>query len=103
LINFLAETEYAILLSFHTIEDIHYISSHIKNYISDWNTFAKLSNFEYNNTYLYPIICSDMKIVFTDGTYLKRTISDMYEYWIFVRYPSINNKKVLTHKKMLLN
>ncbi len=103
MLNFLAETEHAVKCSNHTTDDVHYISSHSKNFTTNWMTFAKFSNFEYDA--YFPYIVSDLVIVFTDGSYLKRTWNSDYsfEHWKFIKTISINNNKKLTHKKMLLN
>ena len=116
-INFYDETYRAILNSNHTIDDIDFFSM-IEDYgessyniwkftvIQDnsqefqfsFDDFKRNANFYYDNGYGIIYINQTLKIIFKDGSFLKRCEYDGLEWWEFVQIPKKDNNKVYTGK-----
>lgn len=75
------------------IEDIKYYKLsindivHIGNekYGMSWSEFCTIANVEYDNGFGSPEVAPDLKIIFKDGTYLRRWEYDGSEGWEAVK------------------
>lgn len=70
--NFLKETKIAIKDSGHKIKDVMFIGSSDGKLRLDFNAFAKIANFNYDEGFGSQEIAKDLIIYFNDETYIVR-------------------------------
>ncbi len=78
--NFLQETERAIIGSGHRVKDIVFIGTE-GGLACSWARFREMANVEYDNSYGAQEVDAGLKIVFADQEYLSRGEYDGSEWW----------------------
>ena len=101
MINFLNETIAVIEKYEHSIDDILYIGSDANDFKTDWKTFSKYANFNYDNGYGGQNIADDLVVVFNDDTWLERVEYDGAESWKYKKLPEIKSTGILKNKSIL--
>lgn len=82
--NFLEETIKDIEKSGHTVDDIAFIGSVSTGHgVRDWEHFTQLANFDYDSGYGSAKIAQDLKVVFSDKSYMWREEYDGSEWWSY--------------------
>lgn len=94
--NLLSETLNDISASGHTVEDVDWVGSVDYGWFT-WDEFERLADFDYDASFGSAAIAGDLKVVFTDGNYMKRGEYDGSE-WCEYNAPITkpNTRKVPT-------
>ncbi len=88
IINFLEETKSDLIAIDKVPEDIEAIFSNDNGFISTWDDFVKVADFEYDNDYVgEPGIVEDLTILFSDNSWLCRSCTIFTEFWEYTRIP----------------
>jgi len=99
--NFLQETLDIIESTDHTIDNVAFVGSAINEFRTDWKTFSKYADFEYDNGYGAQSILRDLVIVFNDGSWLERHEYDGSEWWEYKTCPIVMSENTLNSSSML--
>ena len=86
--NLLKETQKAVELSGHYVKDVLWVGSRDGRYTCSWDEFCLLANEEYNNSYGYEEVGTDLVVVFGDNSWLERESEDGGEWWKLKKCPS---------------
>jgi len=70
-----------------TAADIDFIGSSDGEYVCYWDTFIHIADVEYDNSFGFNEVASNLVIVFKDGTWLSRGEYDGSEWWNVHRLP----------------
>lgn len=96
--NLLKETVSDIKVNGYEIDDIIYIGSEETGHSCTWGEFKSLADVEYHDGYGTPVVAIDLKIVFSDGSSMRRQEYDGSEWWEFIKpFTMPDTKKPITN------
>jgi hypothetical protein len=90
-INLLQETTDKLIEHGLSPHDILWVGSDDGEFVIDWDSFAAISDSEYDNVSLPCIVAPDLVVVGADW-WLERQECDGAEWWEFKRIPVINTR-----------
>ena len=100
--NLLEETKDDIRRSGHTPKDIVFIGSEETGHRCTWDQYQALANIDYSSGFGAAEIAQDLKIVFSDGSSMKRGEYDGSEWWEYAR-PFTEPKIGLTISRLMVD
>ena len=86
--NLLEETIKALGDNGYELNDIAYICSLDGRYHTDYDTFSKLADFDYDDGFGSAKVATDLCIVLDGGSWLERYEYDGSEGWVYKRKPT---------------
>lgn len=98
-INLLKETKLDIKNSGHSSEDIAFIGLEYSGRSCNWEEFCLLADREYDDGFGSQEVASDLIIVFSDGSFMRRTEYDGSEGWEFLS-PFVKPENTLPMKSL---
>ena len=95
--NLLEETKECIAEAGKTPEDIKFIGSTNSGYSCTWQEYVVLADVDYDDGFGGQEVATDLKVIFTDGTYMERGEYDGSEWWIFNKPQTIPTERKEIH------